>query len=102
VKSSRLEPVEDRDKWWNSPERLRSFERSQERKASESRSNRFAPLIVFVVGVLGLVAFVYFIFLVLVPVLGSVFAFLSEFFSFNDSPAIDTGICDERTMTGDC
>ena len=102
MKSSRLKPVEDRDKWWNSPERLRSFERSQERKANESRSNRFAPLIVFVVGVLGLVAFVYFIFLVLVPVLGSVLAFLSELFSFNDSPAIDTGICDERTMTGDC
>jgi fatty acid desaturase len=94
--------VEDRDKWWNSPERLRSFERSQERKANESRSTRFAPLIVFFVGALGLVAFVYFIFLVLVPVLGSVLLFLSEFFSFNDSPTIDTGICDQRTMTGDC
>ena len=102
MKSSRLKPVEGRDKWWNSPERLRSFERSQERKANESRSNRLAPLIVFVVAVLGLVAFIYFIFLVLVPVLGSVLTFLSELFSFNDSPAIDTGICDERTMTGDC
>ncbi len=102
MKSSRLKPVEDRDKWWNSPERLRGFERSQERKANESWSNRFAPLIVFAVGALGLIAFVYFIFLVLVPFLGTVFVFLSEFFSFNDSPAIDTGICDERTMTGDC
>ncbi len=94
--------MEDRDKWWNSPERLRSFERSQERKANESRSIKLAPLIVFVFGVLGLVAFVYFIFLVLVPVLGSALTFLSEFFNFNDSPAIDSGICDERTMTGDC
>ncbi len=94
--------MEGSEKWWNSPERLRSFERSQERKASESLSTRFAPLTVLLLGVVGLVAFVYFIFLILFPVLGPVLLFITEFFSFNDSPTIETGICDQRTLMGDC
>ncbi len=94
--------VEDSEKWWNSPERLRSFERSQERKASESWSTRFAPVTVLLLGLLALIAFVYFIFLVLVPVLGPVLLFITELFSFNDSPSIDTGVCDQRTLMGDC
>ena len=94
--------MKDSEKWWNSPERLRSFERSQERKASESWSTRFAPVTVLLIGVISLVAFVYFIVLILAPVVGSVLYFITEFFNINDSPSIDTGVCDQRTLMGDC
>jgi hypothetical protein len=78
------------------------MEKSINRRAKQTSGEKFAPIIVAVGAVIILVLFVYFVVLVVAPLLGYILLFIADFFNVGNSSPVETGVCDSRTMLGDC
>jgi hypothetical protein len=79
-------------RWWNEPKRVQNTHTSK-----DSRETFKASITVIVVGTAAIVLLVYFVILVILPLI----AFLYGIFQSGPSTGPD-GVCDYRTMIGDC
>jgi hypothetical protein len=83
-------PKEQR--WWDEPRRVQNTHRSK-----NSWDTFKALVIVIAVGAVVIVLIVYFVLLVVLPVIGFLYGL------FQTGPSIGPdGVCDYRTMIGDC
>ena len=85
-------PMPKEQKWWDEPNRVQNTHTSK-----ESWDSFKALLILVVVGAIAIILLVYFVILVLPPIVG----FLYSLFQSGPSTG-PNGVCDYRTMMGDC
>jgi hypothetical protein len=79
-------------RWWNEPKRVQNTHTSK-----DSWETFKASITVIVVGTAAIALLVYFVILVILPLIG----FLYGIFQNGPSTGPD-GVCDYRTMIGDC
>ena len=84
--------MSNEQKWWNEPRRVQNTHTSK-----DSWNSFKALIIVVVVSAVAIVLFVYLVLLVVPPLFG----FLYGIFQSGPSTGTD-GVCDYRTMIGDC